>query len=226
MNRWQAVLLAAVAVAGLLVPGCGGPARSPAAARLRRGLGYLSEDRKGEGLALALSIADNTTMTRMRACANGWGWLNLSRQKQQVDDLIAQLKIKARTSQQPARTPVFNDFTGFASGTSSALAQCGSNNTAKEDEDMKRTSALAIFLGTALLAGAASAAVAPAEDIQAPRTSSQDIQAPRTSSQDIQAPRTGNEDIQAPRTSSQDIQAPRGPQAAHDRNEDIQAPRG
>ena len=32
MNRWQAVLLAAVAVAGLLVPGCGGPARSPAAA--------------------------------------------------------------------------------------------------------------------------------------------------------------------------------------------------
>ncbi|PYN34454.1 MAG: hypothetical protein DME01_15675 [Candidatus Rokuibacteriota bacterium] len=130
------------------------------------------------------------------------------------------------TGAQGLRAPVFNDFTGFASGTSSALAQCGSNNTAKEDEDMKRTSALAIFLGTALLAGAASAAVAPAEDIQAPRTSSQDIQAPRTSSQDIQAPRTGNEDIQAPRTSSQDIQAPRGPQAAHDRNEDIQAPRG
>ena len=32
MNRWPAVLLAAVALAGLLVPGCGGPARSPAAA--------------------------------------------------------------------------------------------------------------------------------------------------------------------------------------------------
>jgi ribose transport system ATP-binding protein len=79
-------------------------ARSPAASRLRRGLGYLSEDRKGEGLALALSIADNTTMTRMQACANGWGWLNLSRQKQQVSDLIAQLRIKARTPQQPART--------------------------------------------------------------------------------------------------------------------------
>src|SRR5205823_1748749 len=58
--------------------------RSPAASRLRKGLGYLSEDRKDEGLALALSIADNTTMTRMRACANGWGWLNLARQKQQV----------------------------------------------------------------------------------------------------------------------------------------------
>jgi ribose transport system ATP-binding protein len=78
--------------------------RSTAAARLRRGLGYLSEDRKGEGLALALSVADNATMTRMRACANGWGWLNLSRQKQQVAGLISQLKIKARTPQQPART--------------------------------------------------------------------------------------------------------------------------
>jgi ribose transport system ATP-binding protein len=78
--------------------------RSAAAARLRRGLGYLSEDRKGEGLALALSVADNTTMTRMRACARRWGWLDLSRQKQQVAGLIAQLKIKARAPQQPART--------------------------------------------------------------------------------------------------------------------------
>jgi len=59
---------------------------------------------------------------------------------------------------------------------------------------MKQTSALAIFLGTALLA-----AVPPAEDIQAPRSQSQDIQAPRTKDEDIQAPRTGNEDIQAPR---------------------------
>src|SRR5262249_4094895 len=46
----------------------------------------------------------NTTMTRMQACASRWGWLNLSRQKQQVGDLMARLKIKARTPQQPART--------------------------------------------------------------------------------------------------------------------------
>jgi ribose transport system ATP-binding protein len=78
--------------------------RRPTAWRLRKGLGYLSEDRKGEGLALALSIADNTTMTRMQACANGWGWLNLSRQKRQVERWLNQLKIKAHTPQQPART--------------------------------------------------------------------------------------------------------------------------
>jgi len=94
------------------------------------------------------------------------------------------------------------------------------HNAAKEDEVMKRTSALAIFLGTTLLAGAASAAVPPAEDIQAPRSQSQDIQAPRTANDDIQAPRSSSQDIQAPRTRSEDIQAPRSG------NEDIQAPRG
>jgi hypothetical protein len=114
---------------------------------------------------------------------------------------------------------VLNDFTVFAHGTSSALPECGSNKTTKEDEVMKRSSALAIFLGAALMAGTASASAARLDDIQAPRSSSEDIQAPRANSEDIQAPRTGNEDIQAPRTSSQDIQAPRTG------NEDIQAPR-
>jgi hypothetical protein len=88
----------------------------------------------------------------------------------------------------------------------------------KEDVVMKRTSALAVSLGTILIAGAASAGVG--EEIQAPRSSSQDIQAPRTTNDDIQAPRSESQDIQAPRTKSEDIQAPRSG------NEDIQAPRG
>ena len=37
MNRWPALPLAAMALAGLLVPGCGGPGRSPAAAPSARG---------------------------------------------------------------------------------------------------------------------------------------------------------------------------------------------
>jgi len=37
----------------------------------RRGtFGYLSEDRKGEGLALSLSVADNVTLARLSACAS------------------------------------------------------------------------------------------------------------------------------------------------------------
>jgi len=71
----------------------------------------------------------------------------------------------------------------------------------KEDEDMKRTGTLALFLGTSLvlLAGVASASLPASEDIQAPRTGNEELQAPRSGSQDIQAPRIDGEDIQAPR---------------------------
>jgi ribose transport system ATP-binding protein len=72
--------------------------------RLRAGLGYLSEDRKGEGLAVALSIADNVTMTRMQACASRWGWLDLARQRRQTSALVERLGIKAHTPAQPVRT--------------------------------------------------------------------------------------------------------------------------
>jgi ribose transport system ATP-binding protein len=47
------------------------PARSDPATRLAGGLGYLSEDRKGEGLAVPLSVADNVTLTRLRSCSRG-----------------------------------------------------------------------------------------------------------------------------------------------------------
>jgi ribose transport system ATP-binding protein len=71
--------------------------------RLMQGMGYLSEDRKGEGLALALSVADNTTMTRFGSCAR-WGWLNRAAQREQTAGWIRKLGIKARTPVQAART--------------------------------------------------------------------------------------------------------------------------
>jgi ribose transport system ATP-binding protein len=70
---------------------------------LRSGLGYLSEDRKGEGLALALSVADNLTLTRFDPCAR-WGWLDLTRQRDQASRLIAELGIKVREVFQATRT--------------------------------------------------------------------------------------------------------------------------
>ncbi len=73
------------------------------ALRLLQGLGYLSEDRKGEGLALTLSIADNTTMTRFSSCSR-WGWLNLSVQRQQAERWIKELGIRVHSPFQPART--------------------------------------------------------------------------------------------------------------------------
>src|SRR5882724_958560 len=62
------------------------------AIRLLQGLGYLSEDRKGEGLGVTLSVADNVTVTRFSSCSR-WGWLNLPRQRRQVEKLIAGLRV-------------------------------------------------------------------------------------------------------------------------------------
>ena len=72
------------------------------AARIKQGLGYLSEDRKNEGLALALSISDNITMTRFSACAH-YGWLRLARQKNQTEKLIGEIGIKAQNSEQQVK---------------------------------------------------------------------------------------------------------------------------
>lgn len=71
--------------------------------RLLQGLGYLSEDRKGEGLALALSIADNLTMTRFSSCSN-FGWLNLAQQNQQSESLIKEVGVKTLTTTQAVST--------------------------------------------------------------------------------------------------------------------------
>ena len=67
--------------------------------RLIQGLGYLSEDRKGEGLTLNQSVADNTTATKFSSCSR-WGWIDLARQRQQTEKLINALKIKTKGARQ------------------------------------------------------------------------------------------------------------------------------
>jgi ribose transport system ATP-binding protein len=74
------------------------------AERLADGFGYLSEDRKGEGLALPLSIADNLSATRLSACTRGWGWLDLRRQRERVQRWMSELRIRARSPAQPVRS--------------------------------------------------------------------------------------------------------------------------
>jgi ribose transport system ATP-binding protein len=58
------------------------------------GFGYLSEDRKNEGLALQLPIADNVTMSRFETCARA-GWIDRRRQNAQTEDVMQKLRIKA-----------------------------------------------------------------------------------------------------------------------------------
>jgi ribose transport system ATP-binding protein len=75
----------------------------PPARRLAAGVGYLSEDRKGEGLALPLSIADNVTLTRLGSCARG-GILDPRAQREQATERALELDVRMRDAGQPVRT--------------------------------------------------------------------------------------------------------------------------
>jgi ribose transport system ATP-binding protein len=72
-------------------------------ARLAAGIGYLSEDRKGEGLALTMSLSDNITLTNFEACATR-GWIRLDQQREQATRWMRALGVRARAADQPAVT--------------------------------------------------------------------------------------------------------------------------
>jgi ribose transport system ATP-binding protein len=67
--------------------------------RIRQGLGLLSEDRKGEGLALAQSIADNLTYSRLSPYRH-LGWLSLRRRSRAVADWLARLGVRCSGPEQ------------------------------------------------------------------------------------------------------------------------------
>lgn len=71
--------------------------------QLENGVGFVSEDRKGEGLALTLSIADNLTMTGFETCSK-FGWLNLNQQNEQSERIIKNVGIKTNTATQAVST--------------------------------------------------------------------------------------------------------------------------
>ncbi len=68
--------------------------------RIKQGLGYLSEDRQKEGLALSLSIADNIALSHF-VPYNSLGFLNLKKYKKGIDTFLQTLNIKTSDSNQP-----------------------------------------------------------------------------------------------------------------------------
>jgi ribose transport system ATP-binding protein len=68
--------------------------------RIGRGLGLLSEDRQGEGLALSMSVADNMTLSDLSPYRRG-GLLRPSLQRRGASSWIEKLQIKARGPAQP-----------------------------------------------------------------------------------------------------------------------------
>jgi ribose transport system ATP-binding protein len=69
--------------------------------RIGQGFGLLSEDRQGEGLALALSLADNITLSCFWPYER-YGMLSVERQEKAARGWIAELKIKALSPLQKA----------------------------------------------------------------------------------------------------------------------------
>jgi len=71
--------------------------------RTAAGLGMVSEDRKGEGLAQSMSVADNATLNRLDPYTR-FGWLNLGLRRRKVSAWVERLNIKTAGVGQPVQT--------------------------------------------------------------------------------------------------------------------------
>lgn len=67
---------------------------------LRGGLDYLSENRKEEGLAQNLSIAENTTLSAIRKTSR-FGFLQLKKEQATAQDLSTKLDVRCSSTSQP-----------------------------------------------------------------------------------------------------------------------------
>jgi ribose transport system ATP-binding protein len=76
------------------------PERTRPRERWAQGVGFLSENRKEEGLMLTQSIADNLTLTKYGTFGR-WGWINGRRQRARAQHWVDELRIKCRDAGQP-----------------------------------------------------------------------------------------------------------------------------
>jgi ribose transport system ATP-binding protein len=74
-------------------------AHAPPRRRIEQGVGFLSEDRKAEGLALGRSIEDNMTYSALKRHTRR-GWLRLGQRRAEVARWIRELRIRAGSPNQ------------------------------------------------------------------------------------------------------------------------------
>lgn len=72
------------------------PLRGGPQGRIARGLGYLSEDRRREGMAPALSVADNITLSNFDPCSR-LGWIDLPEQQRQAQNQAHSVQVRGAT---------------------------------------------------------------------------------------------------------------------------------
>ncbi len=78
---------------------CGATFSPAPRSAIAKGLGFVSEDRKGEGLAQGRSIADNLTYSRLQPYST-MGWLRLGARRAAVQRWMTQLQVKAQSPEQ------------------------------------------------------------------------------------------------------------------------------
>jgi ribose transport system ATP-binding protein len=69
---------------------------------LRRGIAYLPEDRKADGIIPELSLRENLTLVVLPSLSR-WGIVRRGRERAMVDDLIERLGIRAASADMPIR---------------------------------------------------------------------------------------------------------------------------
>jgi len=70
---------------------------------IRAGVGLITEDRKSQGLLLPQSIRVNTTLSDLRAVSRS-GWLRPARESTIATQLVARLRIRSHSIEQPVAT--------------------------------------------------------------------------------------------------------------------------
>ena len=76
------------------------PAQDPAAS-IAAGLGFLTEDRKQQGLVLQMSVADNITLTNLNELSR-YGFLDISAERERAGELVDKLHIRTTSLDQEA----------------------------------------------------------------------------------------------------------------------------
>lgn len=79
----------------------GSPLPGTPSALTRKGWGFLSEDRKEEGLALALSLRENVSLIPSENYVKGGGWVLRGREGERVQGLLKRLSVLFRNLEQP-----------------------------------------------------------------------------------------------------------------------------
>ncbi len=70
---------------------------------VNHGIGYLSEDRKRFGLALAMDLESNMVLAAFRKFLGGFGWVNQTKVRAVTQEMIDNLKIKTPHSKQKVK---------------------------------------------------------------------------------------------------------------------------